>query len=53
LSVSSILFFQRRSSSAFFLAAFDIRADLDALRAAFLARGDVDRDAEAFLRVEV
>jgi hypothetical protein len=50
--VSSIRFFRRASSLAFFFAASD-RADLDDLDAAFFARGEVDKEAEVFLRVEV
>jgi hypothetical protein len=48
--VSSILFLARSSSSAFFLAVFAFLADLVAFDAAIVARGEVDGDAEAFLR---
>lgn len=53
--VSSTSFFSsfRRSASARFLAAFDLAVSFDAFDAAFLLRGEVDFEAEAFLRVEV
>jgi hypothetical protein len=51
--VSSILFLVRSSSLALSLAVFAFDADLDAFDAAIVARDEADRDAEAFLRVEM
>jgi hypothetical protein len=51
--VRSIRFFRRACSLAFFFAASDVRAGLGDLDAAIFARGEVDKEAEAFLRVEV
>jgi len=41
------------SSSFFFFAALDFVGGLDAFAIAIFARGEVDGDAEGFLRVEV